>query len=300
MATVNYTQSIFIQEGLNAFVAALTPANAFSRSYSGVTAQKGNSIIVPRVDALTATTFAYTNNSSRPYEAGGGTINSITVTLDQHKYVTVDITDIQAANQGPAVMSNFYRQMGKALGRHVMETIWAGFTTVNFGLGVASASVASIGRTKINAARTAMVGRNVPTDTLALIVNPTVHQTLLDDANISQAFQFGGSEGIRDARIPRLLGMDVYESNIFPANAISLVGAVVHPDALAIAVRALQPQRPEAYSMFQIATDDQSGLSMGYREYFEPATGKLYGTMECVFGSAVGLSLGAGLIQRLD
>ena len=300
MATINYTQDIFIQEALTAFTASLAPLNAFSHSFSGVTAQRGSAVIVPRVDVLTATTFAYANNSSRPYEAGGGTINTITVNLDQHKYVTVDITDIQSANQGPAVMTNFYRQMGKALGRHVLETVWANFTTLNFGLAIASASIASIGRTKVNGGRAVMVGRNVPSDSLSLIVNPTLHQTLLDDANISQAFQYGGSEGVREARIPRLLGMSVYESNILPSNSISLAGMIVHPDALAIAIRALQPQRPEAYSMFQIATDDESGLSMGYREYFEPATGKLYAAMECVFGSAVGLSLGGGLILRND
>jgi hypothetical protein len=300
MATINYTQSIFVQEGLNAFVASLTPINAFSRSYSGVTAQKGSAVIVPRVDALTATSFAYATNSNSPYTVGGGTINTITVNLDTHKYVTVDITDIQAANQGPAVMTNFYRQMGKALGKLVLETLWAGFTTVNFGLGVASASVASIGRAKVNAARAAIVGRNVSTDTLGLIVNPTLYQTLLDDSNIVQAMQYGGNEAIRDAKIPKLLGMSVYESNIFPSNSISLVGAVVHPDAMAVAVRALQPQRPEAYSMFQVATDDESGLSMSYREFFQPESGKLFAAMECVFGYSVGLSLGGALIQRLD
>ena len=300
MATINHTQNIFIQEALQAFVSTLTPLNAFSRSYSGETAQAGSAIIVPRVEPLTATTFAYTTNSSYPYENGGGTINTITVSLDQHKVVTVDITDIQASTNSPALLSNFFKQQGKALGKLVLQTLWAGFLTTNFGEAVASGVVTAFGKTKINDARRRIVQRNVPTDMLSLIVNPVVHQALLDDSNITQAYAFGGPEAIREARIPRLLGMDVFESTVLASNSISLVGMLVHPDSLAIALRALQPQRPEAYSRVQVATDDESGISMTYREHFNPGRGRLYASMECVFGSAVGLSLGAGLFVQTD
>jgi len=298
MATINYTQSIFLQEALQAFVAMLQPLTAFSRSFSGVAAQKGSAIIVPRVEALTSTTFSYAANSSRPYEAGGGTINSITVNLDKHRYVTADITDIQAANQSPAIMINFARQQAKSLAKMVLQDLFANFTTVNYGLGVVSAVIAQVSLAAIRTGRTVVIKRDVMPE--SVILNADAYASLLADANMTQAFQYGGSEAVREAKLPRVLGMSVHETNVLPINGISLVGLLVHPDALAVAVRSLQPQRPEAYDKFEVLTDDESGISMGYREYFEPATGKLYSAMECLFGSAVGLSLGLGLIQRTD
>jgi hypothetical protein len=127
-----------------------------------------------------------------------------------------------------------------------------------------------------------------------------VYQNLLDDANISQAFQYGGSEAIREGRIPRLLGMDVYETNLLPGNSISLVGAIVHPDSIAVAVRTLQPQASEAYLAVETAVDDETGLAFTYRRHFNPGKGRHFASFECLFGFTQALTLGLGLIQRTD
>ena len=111
MATVNFNDSIFAQEALQSFVAMLTPLNAFSKDFSGASAQKGNAIYVPRVDSVVATTF------NQSYTGTGGTINTITVNLDQHRITTVDLTDVQQLNSSAATVANMARQQGKALGK---------------------------------------------------------------------------------------------------------------------------------------------------------------------------------------
>jgi hypothetical protein len=300
MATINFNDKIFIQEALQAFTAELTPFNAFSRSYSGATAQKGQDIAIPRVDALTTTTFNYANNSGFPYETEAGTINTITVSLDQHQIVGVDLTDIQVANSSAAEITNFARQQGKALAKKVLLNVWGLLTTVNFGVALTALSIGSLGRLAVSGARTTFAKRDVPMGNESLIVNMDMYQNLLDDANISQAFQYGGSEAIREGRIPRLLGMDVYASNVFPLNSISLVGAIVHPDSLAIAVRTLQPQANEAYLAVETAVDDETGLSFTYRRHFNPGKGKHFASFECLFGFTQALTLGMGLIRRSD
>jgi hypothetical protein len=300
MATINFNDKIFIQEALQAFTAELTPFNAFSRSYSGATAQKGQDIAIPRVDALSTTTFAYTNNSGYPYETEGGTINTITVSLDQHQIVGVDLTDVQVANSSAAEITNFARQQGKALAKKVLLNVWGLLTTVNFGNSLTLLGITSIGRLAVSGARTTFAKREIPMGNESLIVNMDVYQNLLDDANISQSFQYGGSEAIREGRIPRLLGMDVYASNVFPGNSISLVGAIVHPDSLAIAVRTLQPQANEAYLAVETAVDDETGLAFTYRRHFNPGKGKHFASFECLFGFTQALTLGMGLIRRSD
>jgi hypothetical protein len=301
MSTIAVNDKIFVQEALQAFTATLTPLNAFSRSYSSATARKGDAVSIPRVDALTTTTFAYANNSNFPYETDGGTIGQITVSLDQHQIVGVDITDIQAANASSAEIVNFARQQGKALARKVLGNIWGIVLTTNFGLGVITTlSVADIGRLAISGARTLFGKRNVPLGNESLVVNMDVYQNLLNDANISQAFQYGGSEAIREGRIPRLLGMNVFSSNLLPGNSLSLAGMIVHPDAIAVAVRTLQPQASEAYLAVETAVDDETGLAFTYRRHFNPGRGKHYASFECLFGFTQALTLGLGIIQRTD
>jgi len=95
MSTIATNDKIFVQEALNAFTAGLAPLNAFTRSYSSEARRKGDVIAIPRADALSTTTFAYANNSGYPYETEGGTLNTISLNLDQHQIVGVDITDIQ-------------------------------------------------------------------------------------------------------------------------------------------------------------------------------------------------------------
>jgi hypothetical protein len=300
MATIAVNDKIFTQEAMQAFTAELMPFNAFSHSLSGETRRKGDAISVPRVDALSTTTFAYANNGGVPYEAEGGAINAITVNLDQHQIVSVDLTDVQVANNSAANIAIFARQQGKALARKVLANVWGLLTTINFGNSLTLLGITSIGRLAVSGARTTFAKRDVPMGSESLIVNMDVYQNLLDDANISQAFQFGGSEAIREGRIPRLLGMDVYASNVFPLNGISLVGAIVHPDSIAVAVRTLEPQDSSAYLAVETVVDDETGLAFTYRRHFNPGKGKHFASFECLFGFTQALTLGMGLIRRSD
>jgi len=290
MATINFNDAIYAQTALEAFVTALTPLRAFARDFSGEAAQVGNAIYVPRVEAMTGTTFDQT------YTGSGGTVNTISVNLNRHRIVPFDLTDIQALNSSAARAGLYAAQQGRALAKIVTQDIWSLITLANFGVSLATTAAANWGRVAARAVRLAMINRDVPTERVSLITNPVIYDALLGDTNIQQAFQYGGSEAIREARIPRLVGMDVFESNLIPLNGESLAGFAVHPDAIAVAMRYVAPQEPGAYASAMAVTDPDSGLSFGYRRHFDPNTGKHHINMECLFGMAVGLSTGLGRI----
>lgn len=300
MATISHTDVIYSQAALQAFTQSLVPFSAFSRSYTGDAAQVGQAIRVPLVETLSATTFSYTANSGFPYEDSGGAISAVTITMDKHLIVTVDVTDVQAANTSSAAVENFGHQQGKALGRKVQELVWSVVTPTNFGAAVTAAPIANISKAAVNAARTALVKRGVPTDSLALICNSDVYQNLLDDSTIAHAMAYGSPEAIRDGRVPRLLGMDVYEASLFPLNSASLVGMVVHRDALALAVRPLQPQEASAYQAVEILVDSDTGLACTYRRHYSPGRGRYYASLETIVGYTPALTLGAALIARTN
>lgn len=302
MATISTNDKIFVQEALNAFTAGLAPLSAFTRSYSPEANRKGDVIAIPRAEVLTTTTFSYDNNSGFPYEQAGGTLNTISLNIDQHQIVTVDITDIQYANKAAAEISVFARQQGRALARKCLANVFALVTYANFGAPAATAvSIAVTGRSQLAAARKTMVGRKVNMDSLSLISSAELFEALLGDSNITQAMQYGGSEAIREGRIPRLLGMDLYETNALGlGGTLSLIGFLAHPDAIGIAVRQLMPQEVGAYSAVETVVDDETGLGFTYRRHFNPGRGKHFASFECLFGATAALTLGLGILSRTD
>jgi hypothetical protein len=302
MSTIATNDKIFVQEALNAFTAGLAPLNAFTRSYSSEARRKGDVIAIPRADALSTTTFAYANNSGYPYETEGGTLNTISLNLDQHQIVGVDITDIQFASKGASEISVFARQQGRALARKCIENIFSLVSIANFGAAAATAvSIADTGLTQLRNARKTMVDRKVNGENLSLIASSELFASLLGDSNISQAFQYGGNEAIREGRIPRLLGMDVYETNALSlGGTLSLIGFLAHPDAIAVAIRQLLPQDNSQYLAVDTVVDDETGLGFTYRRHFNPGKGRHYASFECLFGFTQALTLGLGILRKAD
>jgi hypothetical protein len=290
MATVNFNDGIFAQEALQAFVAGLTPLNAFAKDFSSAAAQRGNAIYVPRVDAVTATTF------NQSYTGSGGTINTITVNLDQHRITTVDLTDVQQLNSSAAVITNMARQQGKTLAKQVTQDIWRLLTIPNFGAAVVTTAAANWTKTQVRAMRKALMESDVDMSMASLIADVDVYDALLGDSNITQAFQYGGSEAIREGRIPRLFGMNLYETNILPSLTTTIGAFIVHPDSIAIAMRQFSSVVPSsAYEAFETVTDPESGITMQYRRLYDPNVGKMYASFECLFGYSTALTLGLKL-----
>jgi hypothetical protein len=184
-----------------------------------------------------------------------------------------------------------------------MQNLFNSLTVASYGNPAATAvTIGGTGIKQISDARTALMKRQVPMDQISLIANADLHNALERDPNISQAFQYGGAEAIREGRIPRLLGMDVYNTNLTTIGAsLSIVGFLAHPDAVAVAVRTLQPQDAgDSYLAVDTVIDEETGLGFTYRRHFNPGKGRHFASIECLFGFAAALTLGIGLIARTD
>jgi hypothetical protein len=290
MATIAFNDTIFAQEALKAFTAKLAPLRAFSRSLNSEAAKVGDSVVVPFISAATATTF---NATTANYQTGGGAVTHNTLSVNQHKVVTFDVTDLQSANSSGARFDELAMQAGRALGDLVLQNIWKLITTTNFG----SASITTLETNYTLASliefRKVLAGRNVDVDPgmCSFIHNTVVGATLLGTANVLNAYQIGDSQAARQGTLGQLVGFPTYETNILPTAATSLVAFACHPDAISVAMRYLQPLAPAEYMAVEQAVDP-SGIVMGYRRSYNQATGVMYGAFECLFGTATGLTLG--------
>jgi hypothetical protein len=288
MATVSsdLNDRLYSQLALESFVKTLAPLNVFSTSYSSDATARGASVEVPLVANLTATTFADS------YEGDGGTLNAIRVNIEKHKIVTVRISDTEYSKSSNADIQKFAFQQGRALAQAVLDDIWSAFTT-SYSSTVTGLTTLTLAN--VRALRKAMSADKVPLDQRSLILDSDLYDGLLSQSNLSDASQFGARDAIVDGRVPRVYGMNVYEVTSVPSNSISLKGFAVHPNALAVAVRSLPAQAPSEYLAATTATDAETGLTIGYRRFYSPATGRHHASFECVYGYTRGITAAAKL-----
>lgn len=285
MATINsaLNDKLIAQAALESFTADLEPLSIFTTSYSNEVVRRGASVEVPLIANLTATTFADS------YEADNGTMNKVTINVDTHRIVTVSLSDTEYSKSSAAEITKFATQQGKSLAQSVLTTVYNLFVTTAGSAAQYSATLTNLSAfnlTNARALRKALSDEKVPLVGRNLILNTALYDSLLSQSGLLDASQFGARDTIADARVPRLLGMNVYESLILPTNSISLSGLAVHQNAVAVAVRSLEPQAPSEYLSATTVTDPQSGLTLGYRRHYNPSSGKHFVSFECVFGAA--------------
>jgi hypothetical protein len=294
MANINsaLNDKLIAQAALESFTADLEPLSIFTTSYSNEVVRRGASVEVPLIANLTATTFADS------YEADGGVMNKVTINVDTHRIVTVSLSDTEYSKSSVAEITKFAVQQGKALAQSILTTVYNQFVTTSGSAAQYAATLTNLSAftiTNARALRKALSDEKVPLTDRALILNTTLYDSLLSQSGLLDASAFGARDTIADGRVPRILGMNVYESLILPTNSITLSGIAVHPNAVAVAVRALEPQAPSEYLAATVVTDPQSGLTLGYRRHYSPSSGKHFVSFECVMGTSKALTSAAKL-----
>jgi hypothetical protein len=294
MATyTNLDDEIISQSALESFVKILAPFRAFSTNFSAAPGTRGANVLVPLVSGLTATTFGGS------YAVSGGTKSVVTISLSQHKIVHIGQDDITAANSSAASLESFGRQQGAALALLVLQDVLSLVTTANFSLATAVASTA-LDVPQLRSARLALNQNDVPAEPRSMLIDCTPYDALLGVTNFVQAQMFRDNGVLAEGKVMRAAGFDFYElNNLFPAVG-SVMAFAAHPNAIAVAMRYLQPQDPSAYESAYAVTDPETGITLGLRKHYDANTGTRYLNMECNYGYSKGLTTAGRVIKRTD
>ena len=292
---------IISSAALKAFVDSLHPLNAFSVNYNAEAARKGEVVSIPLISSITASTF---NNT---YEGADGdvTLTAREVTIDKHFLSTVDFTDTQWSKSSaltPQMLADIGAEQGRAVAQAFISSAWGLITTANFGAAVVSFTSASFAMADVRKARLELTKSKAPQNDRALFIEPDAYDALLSDStNILANLNFG-SEGVREGVVRRLAGMNVYESTLIPATnvgaSITLAGFAVHPSAIAVAIRTLQPQAPSEYLEARTVVDPVSGIGLGYRRHYNTANGTHFLNFEVVGGFTYGITAGLKILAK--
>jgi hypothetical protein len=288
----NLTDINFAEKALQGFVATLLPLNAFSTNFEPTPVPPGNTVIVPLIGAVTATTFG------GAYNVCGGTMTGITVTINRHKVVQIGQSDLTAASSSVANLDRFAFQQGAGLAIAVLQDVFTLLTTANFAI-ASSLGNQAFGVTTILKGRTDLNNNKAPAIGRALVLDVAPYSALLSLTTFNAAYAFGSTDPLREGSIARVLGFDVYETNGLPGTN-SVMGFVAVPAAIAIANRYLQPQDTTYYRDARPVSDPNTGATFGIRRHYDPNTGTEYVNMECNYGYAAGITTGAELYVRTD
>ena len=274
---------------LDEFVQTLYPLKAFTVSATSTPAFRGDVVKV-----LTMATASVALDYTNAYTMQQGGATGVDVTLNKHKYTSVELFDSEWRDSGLLETEHFARSKGAALAKSILVDLMT-FVSSSF-LNVTQSvqkSTAFSGSAVVDLSAYAD-SLNWPDYSRTLVLSPSQHTFLRKDPVVQQAFSYGNAEVIQKGIVPSLDTFStIIKSPVVPAGS---VGFCAVPNAVIFASRVVSPQEPNQYSSVKILTDESTGLSLTELVWHNPDAGSRRVGWACEFGFSLGNPNGAFLL----
>lgn len=283
------------EETLDTLLQEFVPVGAFTTNFNSDVAMKGESVttrIVTAVDAMDLSSGYGTNDTT--------VTTAKTITLNTFYGHVMAFTDAEVSKAGDL---NWLREMFigpavEATVEKVMDDLLALVTTTNFTNALSPIAVGSFDADDLADAAATMTTAKIPKRGRFFMVNPSFYAALAKDNAIQAAYAYGGSEAIRDNRVPRVHGFDIYEYGDIPTNNQFLVGLGGSRQGLLIAAR--QPATPSDPGLEVVnVADSVTGLPLQFRRWYDPTAGEYKMSVGLLYGVAVGNAAAVYRLPRL-
>ena len=278
-------QALIAQAGFEAFKAAIAPLNSFTTDFSSEAMAKSASVSTRVITGMSAGAF------SGSYISGDTTTTVKTVTLNQHSFRAFHQTDVEGGKTPVNVMLAQAAEASYAVGAAIFDYVTGLIVAATYGDTAAdkvTVAIASFDADDVADGAKLMDDKDIPETNRSLILGNGYMASLRKDNALQVASAYGGSEVIREGSVGRLLGHDVYRTNAFSSTFTgeNSQGIGAHPSAMAVAIRPVVPQDEGSQLIaFQTPTDPASGLTLGYRAWYDPNTGIKWGSFEALYGA---------------
>ncbi len=270
------------QAALLPWMTELMPLSIFSANFGPTSADKGDTVKVPVVGAPSPSSD-FDGNYVKDIDSEA---SSIPVVLNKHKFKTVHMTAKEAAVTAVPLLEKLVSTAAQQLAIDVLTDIFSAIKKNQFATAADVASAEDFSYKTVLKIREACNKAKMPKAGRSLVLNTSLNTALLADDIVSRSFITNLAQpGVVEARINRLAGFNVYETDCVPDNGENLAGFVTHPSAMAVAMRYLQPIAN--YDEAGAVTDPVTGLTFGYLRYTDTTSNKVYITLECLYGYQV-------------
>lgn len=270
----------------------LARLNRLGLDVSANPATPGTTIKVPLVNAGAAAQYDATENN---YCNAGGSVSYVAVELSSHPVATISITpeDARAADVS-TVQRAAVESAGEAVAAAALEAWHAllpastATTSPQFNATLTTAAGFAAMRAAVVSGIAAVSGRPAFVATSPaycdLVLSPAAYSTALTLFDVMAWATREGQNPVRDGWFDGgLLGF----RSVVEDPLATVDGYVIARDALAFAGRPVAVQNPAVYSAWEYRTDDESGLTLTFREHAQACTDTRYLNAEALFGGTV-------------
>ena len=269
---------------LEAFTGSFGPMNAFTTDFDPAPASKSDTIHVPYVPAASAASdFA----AATGYTRQDSTVNKKTITLNKHKFVSWYVTDVESAKSPTVSLERFGRQKGYQLAKAVYQDVLSAVTLANYGAAAFTGLASTFDYADVVDIKGSCDTAEMPEAPRSLVLASGHYNALLKDSVVKDLSVYGLASN-QTGRVGRLAGFDLYDSTLVPANAQNLVGFACYPSALIVAMRYLNPAGGGGDGVYRPVADSNTGITLGYREFYDNDLGVRVAVLEAFYGYAVG------------
>lgn len=270
---------------------AFAPLRGITTDFSTDIASAGQS-----VTTRFATVPDVVNIAADGYAPVAGNTTARTITLDQHRGVSLGFTDIEVLQSSINFERLFLAPMVQALGADMFGQLWNLVTEANFAQTPLSSSAANFDRSDvIDLAQQLTSSAKAPKFGRAMILNPAYYGAVLKtfiSAEIPTITEFKANN-----TVPRVSGFEVYESDLCDANGQNLAGFAMHSSALIMAARRVNPEAAlqDSIEISEVVVPDL-GLPLTFRRYYSRELGQTVINVSCIWGVAKGTSMGVRIV----
>lgn len=275
--------AVIAQKTLKTLMVEMLPVRAFTTLFSDQVANVGES-----VTTRVATQPSIQDFTSAP-SAANVTTTAKTITLNNYKGVRIGFTDMEVSKASIDLTNVFVNPIANTICNAVMDSVFALVTNANYSTAGTISTSSNFDADDVADAAQVLSTANVPKVGRFMILAPTYFAALAKDSAIQASYAYGGSEAIRENRIPRVHGFDIYEYNDIPSNSENLVGCYGSPEGLLVAARV--PAVPANFpGEVETATDPDTGLTVQVRRWYSADDRQLYYESGIIYGVAAGVT----------
>jgi hypothetical protein len=247
MAITKFVPELWVAAVQEAFEKSLVYAqpSVANRNYEGMIRQMGDTVRVTTLSDPTVRTYDKTTDITTEDVTDG----EVVLTIDQGKYVSFRVNDVDAVQAAGDFRGPHVRRAGYLL-KDALDTFCA--TTLAAGVSGSNPDNSLGDYTAIDAADAWYVLRDLgvaldkasaPSDGRYVVVDPTYHALLLDNDRFVRVDASGTSEGLRNGIVGRALGFDILLSNNVPDDGYgkkTLIAGI--PDAFSVAEQIVEAE----------------------------------------------------------
>lgn len=253
----------------------LAPLNVFSHDYSSEIVTPSSTVSVNIIGAPSSVSQDVTADVDYSTDTSGS-ISNMSVQLNTRYSTRIEMNDVQIANLTGDTLAKFVDSMANDIDAKIELGI---FTDLLAASDTTAAESGTLAFTDVVTAGTWASKNKFPRAGRSLIASPEAIATLLADETVSKSFYTPTTaDAIREGRVTRLAGFDVYES--LSISELDALAFATTPSAVAVAARYL-PDNDAAVCYPIVA---RNGLTYCAKLIAMPLYAKKYFVLEVLCG----------------